>query len=337
METLLAFVPTLITIILVIAALSLLHWLLIAKRPELGSENKFSRQLMMLGFTLTGILTIIMVLPIAEGSRNQLLSLVGLVVSGMIAFSSTSIMANLMGGILLRITKPFRTGDFIQVDEFFGRVSERGLFDTEIQIESRELIAIPNSLIINKPVKTIQSTGSIVSATVSLGYDVHHHKVETSLIEAAQNCELEAPFVHVVELGNFSVVYRISGLLIDTKRILSTRAQLNLAILDTLHKNDIEIMSPSFVNQRKLADDFSTIPDRIRHRKVSQQAQVEELAFDKAESAEQHERAMEELITKIEALEAKVGTVSADEKEKIKGRIEKLNQKLASIEKPTEQ
>ena len=55
----------------------------------------------------------------------------------------------------------FRSGDFIRVKEYFGRVTERGLLDTEIQTETRELISIPNAFLISNPVQVIRSSGTI--------------------------------------------------------------------------------------------------------------------------------------------------------------------------------
>ena len=139
------FLPSVIVIIVTGFVLWGIHWCLIKRHPGLGSERKFPRQLILLVLTLVGVVGVIIALPIDESVRKQLLGLIGVLASGLIAFSSTNIVSNLMAGILLRMTKPFRTGDFIRVGDHFGRVSERGLFDTEIQSESRELIALPNA------------------------------------------------------------------------------------------------------------------------------------------------------------------------------------------------
>jgi small conductance mechanosensitive channel len=162
------------------------HWLLFGRQRELGSEKKFTRQLILLALTIFGILAIAVSLPIGESTRNQVIAFIGLVVSGVLAFSSTTIFANLMAGIMMRITRPFRAGDFIRVDRFFGRVAERGFLDTEIQTESRDLIAIPNTFLINHPVSVIRSSGTFVSITISLGYDLHHSRIESLLLEAAR-------------------------------------------------------------------------------------------------------------------------------------------------------
>ncbi|MBN2035762.1 MAG: mechanosensitive ion channel [Chitinispirillaceae bacterium] len=99
------------------------HWLLIGRFKNLGNERRFPRQLVMLGLGTICLVAIIIVLPIPENMRNQLIALIGLLASGILAFSSTTVFANLMAGILLRTTKPFRIGDFIRVREYFGRVA----------------------------------------------------------------------------------------------------------------------------------------------------------------------------------------------------------------------
>lgn len=128
-----SFTPFAITFAGAAGLLCAAHWALIARHPELGNERKFARQLVMLGLTLLSLLAIVLTLPISDGARNNLTGLIGIVLSGMLAFFSTTIIANLAAGMLIRITKPFRTGDFIRIGQHFGRVTERGLFDTEIQ------------------------------------------------------------------------------------------------------------------------------------------------------------------------------------------------------------
>jgi small conductance mechanosensitive channel len=221
MDVIISYLPSLSLAMGLVLVLWGMHWLLIGRHRDLRNERKFPRQIVMLGLSLLSVLAVILALPITESSRNRLIGLIGLLVSGAIAFSSANILANLMGGILLRITKPFRIGDFVRIGEHVGRVTERGLFDTEIQTESRELIALPNAYLINHPIITTRSSGAIVSATLSLGYDVHHGQAEPLFLSAAVQSGLEEPFVHIIEMGNFSVTYRVSGLLRNATEITS--------------------------------------------------------------------------------------------------------------------
>ena len=169
LDSIISFCPLLCVVIVLGTALRGTHWFLIRRHPDLSSERKFLRQIFMLGLLLLSLILAILVLPVSETLRDRFLGLIGLLISGIIAFSSTTIVANFMAGILLRITKPFRIGDFVRVGEYFGRVSEHGLFDTELQTESRELIALPNTYLIRNPVTAVLNSGTIISITLSLG------------------------------------------------------------------------------------------------------------------------------------------------------------------------
>lgn len=325
------FLPLLIALFGVIAGLWLAHHLLIARLSSNGNEKLFSRQLILLGLILIGLLTVILSLPISDSSRNQVIGLVGLVISGIFAFSSSTIFANLLAGIMLRITKPFRTGDFINVQDYFGRVVERGLLDTEIQTEGRDLVSIPNTFLITHPITVTRSSGTIVSTTLSLGYDLSNNRVEEALLDAAQKCDLVDAFVQIIELGDFSVTYKVSGKLEEIKNLISARSELNKQVLNVLHQRKIEIMSPSFVNQRRLAEDHQVIPKEKPKSAKKQAVSIEDVAFDKAEEAEQKEQTQHEIITQIETLKDSLRNADEDKKATLKAKIENLNTILEAL------
>ncbi len=256
-------------------------------------ERRFRNQLIMLALTAAGVLVVIMLLPVGDTARGQLLGLIGILLSAAIALSSTTFLGNALAGIMLRVVRNFRIGDFIRAGDHFGRVTERGLVHTEIQTEDRELTTLPNIYLVTNPVTVIRSSGTIVAARVSLGYDVSRVRIEEHLLEAARACELGEPFVQIVELGDFSVTYRVAGLLTDVKQLVSYRSRLRGCVLDGLHRGGIEIVSPTFMNTRNVSDDKRFIPRRDRREKTSPEAAEsppEAVIFDKADLAESLER-----------------------------------------------
>ena len=327
------FFPLFLTSILVVIILWGSHQVLIARNPELGNERLFSRQLFMLGITFAGILAIALTLPINESSLNQILALFGLVISGIIAFSSSTIFANLMSGLMLRVTKPFTTGDFIDVEEYFGRVVQRGLLDTEIQTENRELVAIPNTFMITHPISVTRSSGAIVSANLSLGYDIHHSVVDSLLLDAAQKSGLGDPFVQVIELGNYSITYKVSGVLNDVKSLLTARSNLCRFILDSVHGSGYEIMSPAFMYQRRLTDDLEVIPDKAHYAPKPSKQKAEEVVFDLAEKAEQVEKTKQQLLDTIQKYKEKLETASEEDKKSIQSNIDEMREQLKAFKK----
>ena len=334
---LLSYLPPLAMVVGLIFAIWGLHWLLIGRHATLATERRFPRQIILFALSIIGILVIILALPISDGARNRLLGLIGILISGIFAFSSTNILAGFMGGILLRITKPFHIGDFVRVGEHFGRVTESGLFDTEIQTENRELISLPNAYLIRNPIATTLGSGAIVSTTVSLGFDTHHGKIEELLLEAAERSGLQEPFVHILEIGNFSVSYRISGLLTETRRLITARSNLCRALLDTLHGEGIEILSPTYMNQRRMGDGDTTIPSDQAAPSQPDANGGEEVAFDKAEEAEQREQEKQRLNRRIKALEGLLKEASDDEKERIRKDIDRASKRFKELDQPQEE
>ncbi|WP_158771064.1 mechanosensitive ion channel family protein [Paraglaciecola sp. L1A13] len=328
--------PVVITLII----FGLLTWLVQAvffnKLKHTGDENIFARQLGMLTLMLVGLITVVIMLPVSESLELQILSLIGLVLSGLLAFSSTTLFSNLMAGALMRFTQPFRTGDFISFDTFFGRVTELGLFDCEIQTETRELVSIPNNLLINKPLSVIRRSGTIISVELSLGYDLHHSKIDTLLLQAAKQTGLEDPFVHVTQLGDFSVTYRVSGLLVEIKNLLTARSNFHRHVLDCLHDNDIEIMSPTFVSQHAGPDVERKIAHSPGFNQIQNDNTAEDVVFDKAEQAQQQATDKVDLLEQIKTLESKIPEAEKDQRKAMEKRIDTLKQELAEIKNVVE-
>lgn len=249
-------------------------------------QRQFQRQMLMLGIVLLAVLCIVVLLPIGDAMRGQLLGLLGLLLSATIALSSTSLVGNAMAGIMLRTLQNFRLGDHIEVGEHCGRISEMDLLHTEIQTEDRDLTTLPNLFLVTNPVRVMRSSGTIVSVEVSLGYDINRQDIEELLLNAAAEAGLEQPFVQVRSLGDFSVTYRIAGLQKDLKQLMSARRRLRACTLDALHDGGVEIVSPTFMNTRAFDNSAQFIPEAKAGELSGDQVNVDAIIFDKADQAE---------------------------------------------------
>lgn len=344
LDKLLAFVPMVIALVVVLFAIWFAQYSL-EKRYAGITGNRFRIQMVLLVLSFIGLLVVILTLPVSETTIGQLLSLLGILLSAAIALSATTFIGNIMAGFMLRAIKNFRAGDFVRVNDHFGRVTERGLFHVEIQTEDRDLTTIPNLYLVTNPVKVIRSSGTLVTGEVSLGYDVSKDKITDALVKAAKDCELEEPFVHVRELGDFSVTYRVCGLLTDVKNLISTHSKLRSNMLDSLHSAGIEIVSPTFMNQRQLSPEKPIIPkaERNKLKKKKEETIAEAIVFDKADEAESVEMLREKqakLVAEIKEFEAQLKdeldesarTKFESKINKIRTEIEKLNSQIIEIE-----
>ena len=305
-------------------------------RNSNADRNNFKHSLIVVAIVLMFVVAGVLALPINDEMRKQLLTLLGLLLTLMMAFSSTSFVANAMAGLMLRGVDNLHAGDFVRVGEQFGRVTERGLFHTEIQTQDRDLTTIPNLYLVSNPVSVVRSSGTIVAAEVSLGYDNDLDLIEKLLLDAAEKTGLVESFVYVKTLGDFSVVYRIAGFLEEVKQLLTVRSTLRKNIFRTLHAAKIEIVSPTFMSQR-VYDAQSKVLAESNHT-VSQvdngdAKSPEEMIFDKAETAEkksileQRKRLLKEKISQLE------GSLTEDDvdPEEVNKKMTILNQRLAYI------
>ncbi len=331
-----ALVPLGITIAVAVPALFLLdRWL--DRRAAAGKMPLVGRQLAMLAAALAALVAVLAAAPLSGELRAQLLGLLGILLSVAVTLGSTTFVGNAVAGLMLRGERAFHAGDFLAAGEHFGRVAERGLFHVQLQTRDRDLVNLPNLYLATHPYTVVRESGTIVRADVSLGYDVPHGDVERALLTAGEAAGLESPFVQVAELGDFSVTYTAAGLLRDPRRLFTARSVLRREILDALHGAGIEIVSPSFMNQRVFPPDRRFVPRAARGPAPGTDEDFpEEIVFDKADEAaglERLEQLRRRVVDRIGSLreEAKKAP-KGEERDALAARVANLEERLEKID-----
>ncbi len=326
------FEPTIVVFILIIL---LFINSLIFKAIKSVNEN-ITKGLISFLIVLIGLVAFILALPIEKELKGQALGFLGIIFSAGIALSSTTVLGNLIAGFMNNSMKRFRNGDLIKIGDFHGRVIKKSIFHTEIQLEDSNFITIPNLYIANNPVKLTKKNNTVISTTVSLGYDVSREKIEKTLIDAAVSAGLKDPYVYITSLGDFSVVYKIHGFLEDSSKFFSANSLLNAKVMDKLHLEKIEIVSPNFVNQRRV-DEQEFIPKQpIKNDKPQDNKLPEDLVFEEAIESEKIEikkDQIEEIEKQQEDLKKELKKAKSDNvAEKIKIEISKNKELKENIE-----
>lgn len=329
------YLPIAIAVPAVVVVVGLVQrWL--DRRHSAASGHRFRDQLIVAGVVVAGVLVVILNLPVEADTRSNLVNFLGLLLTAAIALSSTTFLGNVLAGLMLRSVRSYRVGDFIRCGEHFGRVSERGMFHTEIQTEDRDLTTLPNLYLVQNPMTVVRSSGTIVSATVSLGYDVARSRVKSLLVAAAEAAGLEEPFVQVRELGDFSVVYRVAGLLTDVKTTISAGSRLRAFMLDHLHQGGVEIVSPTFMNTRALPLGRRFVPAGSEAGAAGDEDDegAESVAFDKAEAAaalEDTRAALAEIEAELAGLAERLKGAPSEEHPSLEGRVAALKRRAATL------
>ena len=310
-------IRTVVIVVLVFGGVFIINKQTKKKYDEIPGME-FRRQMIMLSIFFVALILILVGLPITPTLRGQLLSLIGILLSAAIALSATTFVGNIMAGIMLRTIEGVRIGDFIRMNDHFGRITEMDMLHVEIQTEDRNLTTLPNMALVTNPVSVLRKSGTIIGIEIGLGYDTHRLVIEKHLLEAAVNCELKDPFVQIKTLGDFTVTYRIAGVLEDLSTYIASHSRLKRNVLDQLHDNGIEIMSPAFINTKSLSTRTKAIPKRPSQKEAPEVEGVspDNISFDKAESAELHDdyrKRLADVRDGIKEVDEQLAKLGADE------------------------
>ena len=179
---------------------------------------------------------------------------IGLIIS----LGSTTVIGNIMAGMVMTYMRPFKIGDRIQLDDTIGNVIEKSAFVTRIKTAKNEVITIPNSFMMSSHTINYSASarkyGLIIHKEVCIDYEVPWRKVHQLLIEAALETDFTlkepAPFVLETALTTAHPVYQINVYTEDADKQATITSQLLQNIRDKFAKENITIEIPEQVINR---------------------------------------------------------------------------------------
>ena len=135
----------------------------------------------------------IIIFPYLPGSSSDAFQGVTVFIGLIVSLGSTSIIGNLIAGVVITYMRPFLIGDMIKVGDKLGSVVQKTTFAIKLRTAKKELITIPNSTILTSEIINLSASktksGIILYSTVTIGYDVPWRKVHELLIEAAKKTD----------------------------------------------------------------------------------------------------------------------------------------------------
>lgn len=131
-----------------------------------------------------------------------------------LAFAFQDIAQNFMSGILLALRRPVAAGDIVETNDFFGTVLEVNLRSTILRTPQGEHVIIPNSKVIQSPVKNYSRTGQHrvdISCGVAYGDDLE--KVEKLAVECLEGLDFidstRPVDFYYTEFGDSSINFKL--------------------------------------------------------------------------------------------------------------------------------
>ncbi len=157
-------------------------------------------------------------------------------------------LANLAGGVIILLFKPFRVGDYIRTQEVEGTVHDISVFYTTIISYDNKKITLPNGTITNAVIVdyTSQPTRR-VDLKFGVGYGSDIDRVKAVLLETADRFPLvlkdPPPFVGLSEHGDSALIFALNSWC-NTEDYWKVYFGMNEAVKKALDQNGIEIPFP---------------------------------------------------------------------------------------------
>ena len=116
MDVLYRYLPAACVLIVVLVLIKSMSLLAAKQRLSADYRRTLIPQLLMGVIAVIGVLVMLLLLPIEAETRGQVLGLLGVVFTGIIALSSTTFVTNALAGLMLRLIRNYKAGDFIRVN-----------------------------------------------------------------------------------------------------------------------------------------------------------------------------------------------------------------------------
>jgi len=202
---------------------------------------------LLLGVTRVLVLIVFAIMALQNLGVELLPLIAGLGVAGAgIALAMQGVLSNMVAGLTIILTRPFRVGEFISIVKEEGVVAEISLSSTTLSHPDRSRVVIPNRRIVGE---ILHNYGLIrqVQVEVRVAYDTDLNQALATIRELLQAnprvLKDPAPPSHVVQLADSSVTIGVYPW-VNVSDYGPAGGEINKAIVETFRARGIVIPPP---------------------------------------------------------------------------------------------
>ncbi len=208
---------------------------------------KFFRNLINLTLKVILVIVVASMLGVQTASFIAILGSAGLA----LGLALQGSLSNFASGVLILVLKPYKLGDWIKTQDFFGKVMEIKTFTTSLLTLDNKTVIIPNGILSNGIITNFSKEGKIrVDIPVGVSYSSDLQKTREIIIDVLNNnpkvLKEPAASVSVLNLGDSSVDLTVRPW-VDPSDYWGVYFESLEQIKQALDKNNIEIPFPQRV------------------------------------------------------------------------------------------
>jgi len=170
---------------------------------------------------------------------------IGVVGAG-VALAMQGVLGNLMAGLTIIFTRPFRVGEYVSIRDEEGEVESISLFSTVLGHPDLSRVVIPNRMIVGE---ILHNYGGIrqLNVVVGVAYDTDLNKalsaIDAELKDNPRVLQEPEPLVHVTMLADSSINISIKPW-VKVESYPYMPGEINKAVVEAFRSNGINIPFP---------------------------------------------------------------------------------------------
>lgn len=236
-------------------------------RRALNKKNKalldetnagFLRRICVYAIYIIGVASFLALIPGMEKVSNSILASAGILAMA-VGFASQEALSNIISGMFIIFSKPFRVGDYIKLDAITeGTVTEITLRHTVIRNLENRMILVPNSVINKSTIvnSTIDDPSTKIAIEVGVSYatdlsramavmseEIHKHPL--LLKEDGKHNPYEVT-IQVTQLGDSAITLRAYAWASTSGNAFAMKCDLLKNIKERFDRENIEIPFPTY-------------------------------------------------------------------------------------------
>ncbi|MGM9705217.1 MAG: mechanosensitive ion channel family protein, partial [Prevotella sp.] len=226
------------------------------------TKTGFIRQMIVSAVYIIGCAAILSLIPGMEKISNSILASAGILAMA-VGLASQEALSNIIGGLFIIFSRPFKVGDYIKVDDIvIGTVMEITLRHTVIRNVENRMILIPNNKINSSTIVNSSYGDEHTCSFIEVG--VSYNTNLDKAIDVMRDVIMQHPMlvdhrteediksgtpevvIRVIELGDSAITLRAWAWAETTAKAFVMKCDLLKAIKERFDSEGIEIPYPYF-------------------------------------------------------------------------------------------
>lgn len=182
--------------------------------------------------------TLVIIYPMLPNSESDIFKGVSVFMGVLFSLGSSSVIGNLVAGVVVTYMRPFNIGDRIRIGDTVGFVVEKSATVTRLRTHKNEYVTFPNSTILTSSItnytfatKARHDKGLVLYTEITFGYSTSCDLVEKLLLDAAarthHTLKEPKPFVLHTRLDDFYAAYQVNVYIKEFEKIPSIYSELH--------------------------------------------------------------------------------------------------------------